>query len=120
MKKNVMYCFLVCFFTIILIFGTSFARSTPKYLTASGQAFTGSGELTAINIVTDGTNSVEVLIYDGTSASGDPIAGSKVSGTSEFGGTLLKNVYFSTGAYVTITVDNSGTAKVFVYKDYYK
>lgn len=80
--------------------------------TADGQVWTGAGRLTAVQVITDGTNNATAILYDNTAASGVKVfeggcVGANLSELYDLDGVRFKN-----GLYLDI----SGTgASVIVY-----
>lgn len=82
---------------------TGGAVSTGE-LTADTHILTGSGFLTAVLIITDGTNAATLIIYDNTSAAGKKIWEGVVPGASQYGGrNWTVPVRFENGLYADLT-----------------
>ena len=101
--------------TVMLMFASvalcAMLTTPTGSLTTSQQIRTGSGLLTGCLVITDGTNSFTVTLYDGTSSSGIMLAKFPVSGASNFGGgTWEVPVAFGTGLYASV----SGTPGAFI------
>ena len=80
------------------------AESSGK-LTTDQQVITGAGRITAVSIVTDGTNAVDVVIYDNTSAAGKVVWPGGVAGANKYGGRNFGHpVKFYNGLYLDITI----------------
>ena len=60
--------------------------------------------ITAIHVITDGTNAAKVVIYDNTAASGKVISEASVAGTDNYGGRLWTfPIVCRNGIYVDVT-----------------
>ena len=73
-------------------------------ITSSQIVKSGAGAISAITIITDGTNKATIILYDNTEASGKKIWEGSVAGTSEYGGrNFVFPVKFDNGLYCAIT-----------------
>ena len=79
--------------------------------TSSTAVLTGSGCITGIKVITDGTNDATLIVYDNTAASGTVVDETKVNGANHYGG---RNVIFpikvDNGIYAAI----SGTGASYI------
>lgn len=108
-------------FSMIVVFvfcmtGLAFADSYTM-ATSSGektedtQIMTGLGALTAVQLITDGTNAATVVCYDGTSGSGKKIGEYKVDGAVYYRGwAWIWPVSIETGIWCDVT----GTGASFI------
>jgi len=83
---------LLIVFTVFILTGVSYAEEssiTSGEQTADGLIFTGQANITAIQVVTDGTNDAKIIIYDNTSAAGRVVFECTVTGASHYGGRVF-------------------------------
>ena len=74
--------------------------------TTSGQIVTGNCYLTAVTVITDGTNDATVTLYDNTAASGRKVAEFVIPGGDRQGG---RNWVYPVFCYAGIYAEISGT-----------
>ena len=87
------------------------AQSTGEK-TADFAALAGPGYLTAVQIITDGTNNAKVILYDNASAAaGKVIFEATISGASHFGGRVFVP---PVEVYNGIYADVSGTGASYI------
>ena len=83
-------------------------------LTTSGLVFTGKNRVNALTVLTDGTNSATVEVYDNTSASGTKRVVGKCVGANLIQHIIFDNpVLFENGLYVSITGTGATTILFF-------
>jgi len=79
--------------------------------TADGAMFSGSANITAIQVITDGTNDGKVVVYDNTAGSGKVVFECTVTGASHYGGRVfVPPIEVYTGIYADI----SGTGASYI------
>lgn len=81
----------------------------PVHLTASGAAKVGPGVLHSVSINTKGATASVVTVYDSLTASGTVIA---IIDSLTFLGSLIYDVSFSIGCFISITGGADVTASV--------
>ena len=79
--------------------------------TADAQIATGNGFLTAVQVITDGTNDAKIIIYDNTAASGKVLNEFTINGGSHFGG---REPLFPPEFHNGLRVDVSGTGASYI------
>jgi len=89
MKRILLTLLIMCFATTAYA-GQSASAITSGEQTSDAIIFTGGARLTAVHIVTDGTNDAKLIIHDNTAKSGKVVCEITVSGGSHYGG----RVYF--------------------------
>jgi hypothetical protein len=73
-------------------------------LTSSAQVKTGKCFLSAVLVITDGTNAATVILYDNTSAAGKKLWEGVVAGATQYGGrNWTFPVRVETGIYCSIS-----------------
>lgn len=99
--------FVLLFILLLPVVGFPQARqaSTGSGLKTSDALIrTGSGYLSGILIITNGSNDASVVVYDNTSASGTKLFQGTVSAASNFGGATWEiPIRFQTGLYIDVT-----------------
>jgi len=101
MKRILLTLLIVCFAT--------FAYAGDSAISSGEQAadaliFDGSALITALQVVTDGTNDGKLIVYDNTSAAGTVINEFTVTGASHYGGRVfIPPIEAQTGIYCDIS-----------------
>ncbi len=110
---------LLSFFIYGSVYGQTSEVPSITY-TASARVFTGPGYFHGITVITDGTNSVTVDVYDGLTATGRKLIPTTVVTSSATDRSWAYNLYppvrVTNGIYVNITVAGGGTASYMVYR----
>lgn len=91
------------------------AAEVTDELTASAVIFAAPGLLTAVNIITDGTNPATVIIHDNASAgSGKKIYEGTAAGANHYGG---RNFVFPLRCYngIYMTISGTGASAIIEY-----
>ena len=79
-------------------------------ITADTHIMTGKGFLSAVLVITDGTNAATCIIYDNTAASGKKLWEGVVAGATQYGGrNWTVPVHFENGLYVDLTGTGAST-----------
>lgn len=79
------------------------AAITSGEQTSDQLILTGPGAITAIKVVTDGTNDATLILYDNTSAAGTVVDETKVNGANHYGGrNIIFPIKVNTGIYANI------------------
>ena len=98
---------LVILFMVFALVGTTQAFTgavSSGEQTSDGAVMSVSGWITAIHIITDGTNAAGVVVFDNTAASGKVICEISVAGTDNYGGrTWPFPIWVNNGIYVNVT-----------------
>ena len=86
------------------------AKSTPKFLSASGLVWTGHGYLTGLLVGMDNVNDPQITVYDNTVGSGTAIVPTSNLDASAkgFNGFTRAEIEFNTGCYVLIEASGGG------------
>ena len=86
------------------------AKSTPKFLNASGLVWTGHGYLTGLLIGMDNANDPQITVYDNTAGSGTAIVPTSNLDASAkgFNGFTRGEIEFTIGCYILIEASGGG------------
>ena len=91
----------------LMLAGSSFGGQTAissGEQTADAAIYSGSADITAIQVCTDGINDGKVIIYDNTTDSGKVVFEATVTGASHYGGRVfVPPIEVSNGIYVDVT-----------------
>ena len=76
--------------------------------TATGVVYNGESFLTAVEIITDGTNNAKLIIYDALSTDGKVVFEATVTGSSHYGGRVwIPKIRMQTGIYCVLSGSGS-------------
>jgi hypothetical protein len=109
MKTKAVVFVLVIFFTLAATVGAQWLAESSGKKSASGIITTGAAYLSAVQVLTDGSNDATVIIYDNTSAAGTILFQGTVAGADSYGGRVWPwPVAARTGLYVAISGTGAG------------
>jgi len=104
----------LCVAAILLLAGAAYAESVAMSSgeqTASALIYNGGCRLTAVEIITDGTNDAKLILYDSTSAANKVVLEMTVVGAGNFGGRYwYYPITLNSGIYASI----SGTGASYI------
>ena len=114
MKKAAVLLFIIMLALPITTWAEGYARSSGEK-TATATIYNGKCVITAVEVITDGTNNATVIVYDALSTDGKVVLELTVNGGNHYGGRVfLPPVQMTTGIHAVIS--GTGASYIVEYK----